>query len=461
MTIRKQWLIALILTAALSVVVNSFVFSLLINRYFVNYTEEQYEDHFSQIITYAKTALKDDNFSIEQIESQLESHLSDPIIRIRLYDRNLVLLVDVDEPAEIIDNMMRNNMMNRMMNRMTNDFTNETETLDIIDNGVLLGKITITRYSSIGNSFGTRMFRAALITYSIISFGLVLIFIVLAGSKISKVLSTDLANTAEMAMGIDLGKGFERKTSRIEEIRIIQTSLEALNTRLKMKQKARKRFVDELIHQARTPLTILKNHLEAIDDGIIDMTRDEIKTCELQIDNLTSIISDLSNIVDVGKDEIILNIEEFEFHQLISQIIAGIKIQFDKKHIDLELLSVKKVYIKSDKYKLSQSIYNILTNAYKFTEPNGTVTVKYEAIHNQLIIDIEDSGAGIPKDEIVKIFDAYHSGESHKTTGEGLGLYIAKENVEALGGSINVESDFGKGSQFIITIPYTILDNNI
>lgn len=451
MTIRKQWLIALILTAVISVAVNSFIFSLLINRYFVNYTEEKYEDHFTQIIAYSKRVLIDSEYSPEQIEVQLESHLSDPIIRIRLYDRNLDLLADVAEPVETIDNMMRGNMMSRMMG----SFTNETETLDIMDNGVLLGKITITRHSSIGNSFGTRMFRAALITYSIISFGLVLIFIAVTGSKISKVLSTDLANTAEMAMEIDLGKGFERKTSRIEEIRIIQTSLEALNTRLKMKQKARKRFVDELIHQARTPLTILKNHLEAIDDGIVEMTHDEIRTCEIQIENLTSIISDLSNIVDIGKDEIVLNVEAFELHQLISQIIAGIKVQFDKKNIGLELLSIKKVYINSDKYRLSQSIYNILTNAYKFTESNGVVTIKYETVQDRLIIDIEDSGIGIPKDEIVKIFDAYHSGESHKTSGEGLGLYIAKENVEALGGSINVESDPGKGSRFIITIPYT------
>ena len=261
-------------------------------------------------------------------------------------------------------------------------------------------------------------------------------------------------------MGIDLGEGFERRTSKIEEIRIIQTSLVALSARLKMKQKARKRFIDELIHQARTPLTILKNHIEAIDDGIVEVTHDEIRICESQIESLTSIISDLSNIVDVEKDEITLKIETFEFHQLISQVIAGLKVQFDKKHIGLELLSIKKLHIKSDKYRLSQSIYNILTNAYKFTEPHGAVSVRYKTAHNQLIIEIEDNGIGIPKDEIVKIFDAYHSGESHKTSGEGLGLYIAKENVEALGGSINVESELGKGSRFIITIPYTETDNH-
>jgi signal transduction histidine kinase len=458
MTIRKQWLIALILTAVLSVMVNSFVLSLLINRYFVNYTEEKYEDHFSQILDYAKTVLKDANYSINQIETQLESHLNDPIIRIRLYDSDLNLLADVAEPHDAIDNMMRNSMMSRMMSRTLGAFTDETDTHDIIDNSVLLGKITITRYSSIGNSFGTRMFRAALIFYSILSFGLVLVFIVFAGSKISKVLSSDLADTAEMATGIDLGTGFERKASRIKEIKIIQTSLETLNARLRIKQIARKKFVDELIHQTRTPLTILKNHLEALDDGIVEMTHDEIRTCEVQIENLTAIISNLSNIVDVGKDKVNLNVELFEFNQLIRQIMAGIKVQFDRKSIGLDLLSDKEIYLSTDKYKLSQSIYNILANAYKFTESNGKVSIAYEVTQDRFVIEIQDDGIGIPKEERGRIFDAYYSGKIHRTaSGEGLGLYIAKENIEAMQGTLAVESDLGKGSKFIINIPYAEL----
>lgn len=216
--------------------------------------------------------------------------------------------------------------------------------------------------------------------------------------------------------------------------------------------------MDELIHQARTPLTILKNHLEAIDDGIVEMNHDEIRTCEVQIENLTAIISNLSNIVDVGTDEIILNIETFEIHQLISQIMAGVKVQFDRKAVNLELLSAKKVYLKTDKYRLSQSIYNVLANAYKFTESNGKVTIGYETIQNRLIMKIEDNGIGIAKNEIGRIFEGYYSGKTHKAAGEGLGLYIAKENIEALGGAINVESDLGKGSQFILTIPYTESD---
>ncbi|MDP3386177.1 MAG: HAMP domain-containing sensor histidine kinase [Eubacteriales bacterium] len=458
MTIRKQWLIALVLTAVLSVMVNSFVLSLLINRYFVNYTEEKYEDHFYQILDYAKTVLKDANYSTNQIEIQLASHLNDPIIRIRLYDSDFNLLADVAEPHDAIDNMMRNSMMSRMMSRTLGAFTDETDTHDIIDNSVLLGKITITRYSSIGNSFGTRMFRAALIFYSILSFGLVLVFIVLAGSKVSKVLSTDLADTAEMAMRIDLGTGFERKASRIKEIRIIQTSLEALNTRLRKKQMARKKFVDELIHQTRTPLTILKNHLEAIDDGVVEMTHDEIRTCEVQIENLTAIISNLGSIVDVGKDEITLNVEIFEFNQLIRQIMAGIKVQFDRKSIGLDLLSFNEIYLSTDKYKLSQSIYNILANAYKFTESNGNVTIAYEASKDRFIIEIQDDGIGIANEEKGRIFDAYYSGKTNRnTSGEGLGLFIAKENIEAMGGILELESDLGKGSKFIINIPYAEL----
>jgi signal transduction histidine kinase len=205
----------------------------------------------------------------------------------------------------------------------------------------------------------------------------------------------------------------------------------------------------------------LKNHLEALDDGIVEMTHDEIKTCEVQIENLTAIISNLSNIVDVGKDKTNLNVELFEFNQLIRRIMAGIKVQFDRKSIGLDLLSDKEIYLSTDKYKLSQSIYNILANAYKFTESNGKVSIAYEVTQDRFVIEIQDDGIGIAKEEIDRIFDAYYSGKTHRTaSGEGLGLYIAKENIEALKGTLAVESDLGKGSRFIITIPYIESDNH-
>lgn len=261
-------------------------------------------------------------------------------------------------------------------------------------------------------------------------------------------------NTTSLALNIDLGNKTSIKPSKVREIRIIQQSLETLQSRLKLKQTSRKRLLDELVHQTRTPLTILKTHLEGLEDGVISMTSKEIKTCEAQIENITSIISNMSGMLDAEKDIDSIKFEKFELNQLLKQIIGGLKLQFDKKHINLSLLTNQRTVIKSDKYKLSQCIYNIITNAYKFTAPNGSVSISYEAVGEEVSIMIEDSGTGIGDNDKKHLFEAYYRGiNSNNTSGEGIGLFVVKENLDKMNGTISVKSELGKGSRFIIKIP--------
>lgn len=450
MTIKRQWMIVLTLATVFSVAVNSFVLSALINRYFLDYTTANYNKHFSQIVDFSKKALSEKNYSRQQLEMQLETHLSDPINRIKLYDSNGNLLADVSNGSNQMSGMMGNRMMNRMMGKPSE----EVDSVDISSNETALGKLNITRYSSIGNSMETRMFKVSLIGNSILSFGIVLIFILVIGSFVSRKMSKDLRQTAQQALNIDFGNQSNVEKSKVEEIRTIQQSLETLQLRLKLKQTSRKKLIDELVHQTRTPLTILKTHLEGFEDGVINMTFEEIRTCEIQIENITSIITNMSGMIDADKDIDSVKIEQFELSHLLKQIIGGLKVQFDKKSIELHLLSQQKITMKTDQYKLSQCIYNILTNAYKFTEPNGKVTIEYKESEEEVTIEIADTGTGITQEDKKRLFDAYYRGmNSANTIGEGIGLYVVKENLNKINGKIEVESVIGKGSKFIITIP--------
>lgn len=457
MTIKRQWMQVLILAAVLSVVVNSFILSSLINRYFVDYTTTNYNKHFNQIVEFSKKALEEKSYTRQQLEMQLETHLSDPISKIRLYDTNGNILADVGNGNNQMGGMMRNGMMNRMMGIPSE----EADSVDISNNGAVLGKLNITRYSSIGNSLETRRFTASLIGSSVLSFGIVLILVLIIGIFISKRMSKDLRQTAQQAIDIDLGNQSSIKKSRVKEIRTIQQSLETLQSRLKLKQTSRKKLIDELVHQTRTPLTILKTHLEGFQDGIISMTPEEIRTCETQIENITSIITNMSGMIDAGKDIDDVKVEQFELNHLFKQIIGGLRAQFDKKAIELNLLSHQKIFLKTDQYKLSQCIYNILTNAYKFTELNGKVTIEYKEAGEELTIEVEDTGSGITEDDKKRLFDAYFRGKnSNNTIGEGIGLYVVKENLNKINGKIDVESVPGKGSKFIIKLPKFIKIQN-
>jgi signal transduction histidine kinase len=328
------------------------------------------------------------------------------------------------------------------------------EHAEIKSEGTVIGQVNVTSYSAAEDSIATWMFQSSLFKNSLYSIGIVLLLAVITGILVSRRMSRDLVLTSQLAQSADIGEEMQYPTSKVKEIRIIQQSLELLRARLKLKQKSRKALIDELVHQARTPLTILRTHLEGLEDGVIEMGTEEIKICENQIENVTAIITNMSSLIDAESPIKSQKIEEFELGQLLRQIVNGLRAQFDKKNIDLQITGQEKVILTTDKYKLSQTIYNILTNAYKFTPSSGKVTIHYAVAPDRVVLSIEDNGPGIDKADQTKIFDAYYRKDSGEgTTGDGIGLFIAKENMTGINGSISVQSELNKGSKFILTIP--------
>lgn len=452
MTIKKLWLIILIFIAIISIGINALILTSLTDKYFKDYLAENYEKHVNQVIEYTKTALLEKNVSFKQMSIELEAHLNDPIIGIKLYSKNSELLAEVNAHYHLgNENMMNGKMMKKFMNKGQQ----EIEQYKITDNGNLIGILHVTKYNSAQNSVIARMFKSSLIMNSIYSMLIALLISALIGIFVSKKMSKELIETANLANDIQAGVNNISKKSFIIEISGIRESLDELNTRLKIKQKSRKELIDQLMHQTRTPLTILKSHLEGIEDGIIEMNEEEIIIWQNQINNITEIIENMSGMIDGNKENNEMSIEEFEINYLINQIVNGLKPQFNKKNIKLKILTNEKILMKTDQYKLSQIIYNLLTNAYKYTETNGKVELSYTINEKTIIIKIQDTGIGIENEEIDKIFRAYYrSDDVYQIKGEGIGLYVVKENLKLLEGNISVESKKGIGSSFILKIPF-------
>lgn len=453
MTIRKKWILTLGLIAVISIVVNSLVLSILTSRYFNSYLDENYEQTCKEIVKYLSKELSTGNYSESQISVELEAYLGDSITQIKVYDNSGSLITEATDDTQSSSGH-GTGMMHGMMNGMSSRY-DVVDALHIIGDNENLGEVYITRYSTSGNSYAATMFQNSLFRNSLISVGIVMILVFILGLFMSKKVSRDLVQTADMAQNIEVGEENQIRYSRTKEIRIIQQSLESLESRLKLKQKARKTLVDEMVHQTRTPLTILKMHLEGIEDGVINMKSEEFKVCENQIDNLSDIITNISSLIDAGTNENMVVLEEIELYQFMNQIVNGMKAQFQKKDIDFRLLATEKIQVKTDKYRLGQSIYNILTNAYKFTPSGGTVSLNYYREIDTIKIEIADSGCGIKEEDQLKIFDAYYK-KSKDTgdAGDGIGLYVAKENMESLSGRIEVQSKEGKGSKFVLMFPY-------
>jgi signal transduction histidine kinase len=340
-----------------------------------------------------------------------------------------------------------------MMNRMMGAASEEVDSIDVAKNGVVIGTLIVTRYSSIGTSLGTRKFTLSLIGNSLLSFGIVLVLTFIIGLFISRKMSRDLMLTAQQAVDLDLEHTRYIPKSRVKEISTIQQSLETLQSRLKLKQTSRKKLVDEFVHQTRTPLTILRTHLEGFRDGIVQFTPEELHTCEAQIEHLSSIITNMSGLLDAEKEMDGAKVEPVDISGLIRQIVDGLNAQFEKKQVRSQASGPEKIVFDTDRYKLSQSLYNIVTNACKFTNPGGTVTISYALVADELTISIRDTGSGIPKEEQPRVFEAYYRGSnSLSTQGDGIGLYVAKENLKKIGGTVTLDSQPGVGSTFTVRI---------
>lgn len=450
MTIRKLLLSFFIGISILIISINTGILASLTSRYFSDYLDKNYQTHLNQIIKYTEKVINNKNTSFNQMAMELETHLNDPIIGIKLYSVSGDLLVDVNSNYHIASEQMMNHMKSLRPE-------NEVESYKIITKGNAQGTLIITKYSSLEDSIMAKMFKKALILNSLFSLIIVLIIAIVVGSFISKKISKSIEETEILANEMEIGIDVSNRKTFISEISRLQQRLYDLNTRLRIKQKSRKSLIDQLMHQTGTPLTILKTHIEGIEDGFIELGEKELSVWKNQVENLEAIIMNIGGMIDANKEENKLDVEEFEVSELINQIIAGLKPQFEKKNISLNLLSKKKIYMKSDQYKLSQIFYNLLTNSFKYTLKDGFVNINYKEENKRLILSIEDSGLGICDFDKEKIFDAYYrSSNAHNIKGEGIGLFVVKENLNLLNGTITVNSELNKGSNFIINIPLII-----
>ncbi len=450
MTIRKLLLSFFIGISILIISINTGILASLTSRYFSDYLDKNYQTHLNQIIKYTEKVINNKNTSFNQMAMELETHLNDPIIGIKLYSVSGDLLVDVSSNYHVENVQMMNHMKSLRP-------ANEVESYKIITKGNSQGTLIITKYSSLEDSIMAKMFKKALILNSLFSLIIVLIIAIVVGSFISKKISKSIEETEILANEMEIGIDVSNRKTFISEISRLQQRLYDLNTRLRIKQKSRKSLIDQLMHQTGTPLTILKTHIEGIEDGFIELGEKELSVWKNQVENLEAIIMNIGGMIDANKEENKLDVEEFEVSELINQIIAGLKPQFEKKNISLNLLSKKKIYMKSDQYKLSQIFYNLLTNSFKYTLKDGFVNINYKEENKRLVLSIEDSGLGICDFDKEKIFDAYYrSSNAHNIKGEGIGLFVVKENLNLLNGTITVNSELNKGSNFIINIPLII-----
>lgn len=266
---------------------------------------------------------------------------------------------------------------------------------------------------------------------------------------------TKPVNMDEVLAVID--KALEKQRLSIENKRLLKELKEA-NEKLKKMDKRKSIFVANVSHEFRSPLTIIREALSLVLDGTLGEIRLEqkkmLETGRNNIDRLIRLVTDLLDIAKIESGKIEMKRQEVDISSLAEEIITGYKEELLKKQINfIKNISSLAGVIWADRDKLTEVIINLLNNAIKYTQEKGNIGIKIDGDDKEIRFEVYDSGPGIAKEYFEKIFDKFERITAEKQEGTGLGLPIAKDIVELHKGRIWVESEIGKGSRFIFTLP--------
>jgi PAS domain S-box-containing protein len=220
-------------------------------------------------------------------------------------------------------------------------------------------------------------------------------------------------------------------------------------------------FISNVSHELRTPLTSIKGSIVNLLDGIPgklnDAQKEYLTIINSESNRLVRLIDELLDLNNVEARQIKLVPKEIDYISLVAQVVFSLKELAYEKGLFIEMQWPQtETYLKADSDRVNQILVNLINNAIKFTEQGG-IKVIVEPSNNQSITTrIKDTGMGIPKDELDKVFDKFYQvykPHGEKSKGTGLGLSISKGLIEMHGGTIFVNSEEGRGSEFCFTLP--------
>lgn len=248
------------------------------------------------------------------------------------------------------------------------------------------------------------------------------------------------------------------KVQTNDEMGYLANTLNYMSSELNKMEEYQKSFIANVSHDFRSPLTSIKGYLEAILDGTIppelhgkylNIVISETK----RLNKLTEGMLTLSSLDSKG----FLSRSNFDINRVIKDTAATFEGLCDAKNIVLDLTFINDVQmVYADLGKIQQVLYNLIDNAIKFSHDNSVIYIQTTVKYEKVFISVKDTGIGIPKSSIKKIWDRFYKSDTSRgkdKKGTGLGLSIVKEIIQAHGENIDVISTVGVGSEFIFTLP--------
>lgn len=288
-------------------------------------------------------------------------------------------------------------------------------------------------------------------TFLLVSLLLTGLLVIAISLLLTRGLVKPINSLAESARAISRGVPYRRAAiSGRDEIASLSEAFDRMSETLERQERLRKKLISNVAHELRTPVTAMRSELEAMTDGIIQADESTLKSLLEETGRLTSLIEGIEDLSHAEAGALSLRREAIQLRPFIAHIVdrfrplcrqAGVRLSF-KCHESATLLA--------DPEKLGRILVNLVSNALHATGHGGEIHLEGRREKDRTILVIRDTGSGIDPESLPHIFERFY------TTGQGrlgLGLAIVKELVEAHDGYITVESEVGRGTAFILSLP--------
>ena len=271
--------------------------------------------------------------------------------------------------------------------------------------------------------------------------------------KLSRPVINAIERTKDIARG-DYDVHGESKPVGIRELDALTRGVEDLGRSLAGQESLRRRLMVDVAHELRTPLTVTRTQIEAIADGILEPTPERLTLCVNEMTRLADLIGNIDVLSRIEGETLRLNLEVTDMKKFLAYVAESFNPVFTKAGINLasELENVK---CEIDREKFRHVIDNLLSNALRYTDKNGHVTLRLYARDDEAVIEVADTGIGIAPEDLPNIFERFWRADESRarvTGGSGVGLAIVKATVEAHGGKISAVSKKGEGTCFTVSL---------
>ena len=460
MKISKKLVLNIIGLILLTNLIAIFIISNNTPKIFWNYLYKEKNKEITNIKESITNNIKSDNTFDKVYLEHLQRHADVQNLFIEVRNENTVIYSSGKDHIQNYNlNELENGMVEKSSKENNKDYTEQYVEKDFKlfhDRNVLL---EIGYYENNTLEETIQLFSGKFVILTLLSIIFSSLIGIVASIFVSKQLSKPIYKLNENAKLMLQGNYSDVNivNTKITEIDELSNSIVELSDSISNQENIRKEMVQNLAHDIRTPLTVLKTHFEAVLDGVIELDERNIKILNSEIDRLMNLIKKLDNLTEIKRtpstNELNISMETESIIELF---------WMDAKKNDITIIqdiepNLQLIVEKSDYYQLLQ---NLINNAIKYNNKNGNIYVNLYKNKENIILEIKDTGIGIDQNKLKYIFERFYRNDtsrSREVQGNGLGLAIVKELIQRMNATISVESKINEGTQF--TICFNLLSN--